>query len=182
MIGAVTHSDEYDILIIGGGLVGASLACALRVSGLRVGVIEASPLGSISQPSYDDRTIALAYGSRRIFAGMGVWDAVAEGGAYPIEEIHISDRGHFGATRLHAADAGLEALGYVAANRAIGAALLGAIQESGSIDWICPAEVVGLTVDGDASVVSYRRAGDEVSAHSRLVVIRMAGAPGWWSP
>ena len=50
---------DVDILIIGGGMVGASLACALHGSSLRIGVIEAVPLAASDQPSYDDRTIAL---------------------------------------------------------------------------------------------------------------------------
>src|SRR3989344_833960 len=119
----VFMKTDYDILIIGGGLVGASLACALRASELRIGVIEAVPLAASSQPSYDDRTLALAYGSKRIFESVGVWNEIAPD-ATPIERIHISDRGHFGITRLSAAEAGLPALGYDVANRALGAALL----------------------------------------------------------
>jgi len=64
LIGALmTTRADYDVLIIGGGLVGASLSCALRASGLRLGVIEAVPLAASSQPGYDERTLALAYGS-----------------------------------------------------------------------------------------------------------------------
>ncbi|UCH54427.1 MAG: FAD-dependent monooxygenase, partial [Pseudomonadota bacterium] len=103
-------NTDYDILIIGGGLVGASLGCALGQSGLRVAIIEAVPLSSAAQPSYDDRAVALAFGSRRIFEGLGIWEAVTRLAAYPIEHIHISDRGRFGFTRLHAAEAGLPAL------------------------------------------------------------------------
>ncbi|HSW52385.1 MAG TPA: FAD-dependent monooxygenase, partial [Sulfuricaulis sp.] len=79
--------DNFDILIIGGGLVGASLACALRVTPLRIGVIEAVPLAASAQPSYDDRTLALAWGSKKVFEGMGVWNEVAPE-ATPIERIH----------------------------------------------------------------------------------------------
>ena len=50
-------------------------------------------------PSYDDRAIALAYGTRRIFEAIGVWPSLA-GIAEPIHDIHVSDRGHFGFTRL----------------------------------------------------------------------------------
>ena len=61
---------DYDIVVVGGGLAGASLACALAGSGLRLAVIESHSWRSVAAPRYDDRTLALAYGSRRIFEGM----------------------------------------------------------------------------------------------------------------
>ena len=120
----MAHAPDYDILIIGGGMVGASLACALGGTGLRIAVIEAVPLTASVQPSYDERTIALAFGSRRIFEGIGVWGEVARLGATPIEKIHISDRGRFGFTHLSCAELGQEALGYVVEARVLGLALL----------------------------------------------------------
>ena len=68
---------DYDILIIGGGMVGASLACALGDVKLRIGVVEAVAFNHAQQPSYDERTTGLSYGSRRILEGMGLWEAVA---------------------------------------------------------------------------------------------------------
>ena len=68
---------DCDVLIIGGGLVGASLACALESSRHSVRIVEAFPLKSDLQPSYDDRTVALSWGSRCILEGMQVWDAMA---------------------------------------------------------------------------------------------------------
>ena len=62
---------QFDIVIVGGGLVGASLACALGNSALKVGVVESIPPGDPGQPSYDDRTIALAFSSRKIFETIG---------------------------------------------------------------------------------------------------------------
>lgn len=110
---------DFDVLIVGGGMVGASLACALARRPLRIGVVESFPFAAASQPSYDDRSLALAYGTRRIFEGMGVWRDIAAA-ATPIEQIHVSDRGHFGATRLRAAACGFDALGYVVESRALG--------------------------------------------------------------
>ena len=58
---------DFDILIVGGGMVGASLALALKNTSLNIAIIEAIAPNSAQQPSYDDRGIALAYGSQRIF-------------------------------------------------------------------------------------------------------------------
>jgi len=160
---------DYDILIIGGGLVGASLACALRQSGLRLGVIEAVPLAASSQPGYDDRTLALAYGSKRIFETLGVWEGIVSE-ATRIDRIHISDRGHFGVTRLTAAEAGLPALGYVVPSRALGAALLEALKDSREIDWLCPAEMRDIRVMPGHAAVTVHHDGQDKTLTARLVI------------
>jgi 2-octaprenyl-6-methoxyphenol hydroxylase len=118
---------DYDVIIVGGGMVGASLAIALSAADLRIAVLEAVPFRSDRQPSYDDRAIALAYGTRRIFQGMGLWDAL-QSAATPIHSIHISDRGHFGFTRLDCREEGVAALGYVAVSRVMGAVLAERLQ------------------------------------------------------
>ena len=160
---------DFDILIIGGGLVGASLACAMRESPLRVGVIEAVPLAASRQPSYDDRTLALAYGSRQIFDSIGCWQDIAPE-ATPIERIHISDRGHFGATRLTAAEAGLPALGYVVPNRALGVALMKSLQPSKNIEWLCLAEMQDIRLDPESASVTIRHNDVTRTLTARLVV------------
>jgi len=165
----MTTRADYDVLIIGGGLVGASLACALRASGLRLGVIEAVPLAASSQPGYDDRTLALAYGSKRIFETLGVWEGIVPE-ATPIDRIHISDRGHFGITRLTAAEAGLPALGYVVPSRALGAALLDALKDAHQIDWLCPAEMRDIRVAPECATVTVHHDGKDKSLTAQLVI------------
>ena len=64
-------TNDYDLLIIGGGLVGASLACALAGQNLRIGLVEAAPLKVSEHPSYDDRTLALAPGYPAYFPNPG---------------------------------------------------------------------------------------------------------------
>ena len=169
------NSTDYDIVIVGGGMVGASLACALGSSELRIAVVEAVALGDPGQPSYDDRTIALAYSSRRIFEGIGVWESIAQRSATPIEHIHISDRGHFGFTRLHASDMGIEALGYVAETRALGAALYEVMATYKNIELVCPASVGDVNVRSDHAELSIEREGETQKISARLAVAADGG-------
>lgn len=127
-----------DVAIVGGGMVGASLALALRASRLRVLLIESVPPDSTHQPSFDDRTTALGNGSRQIFASLGVWDAMAPDAA-AIRSIHVSDAGRFGVARLSAEDQGVPAFGYVVPNRVIGRALWQAVRAAGNVTLAVPA-------------------------------------------
>lgn len=142
-MGAGETRDHYDVLIVGGGMVGASLAVALAPLPLSIAVIEAWPHRSDSQPSYDDRSTAVAAGSRRIFEAMGCWDAIAAD-ATAIDHIHVSDRGRFGFTRLDSDEYGVEALGYVVENRRLGEVLWRSLSEAGNIDLIVPGTVVAV--------------------------------------
>jgi 2-octaprenyl-6-methoxyphenol hydroxylase len=141
--------SEYDVAIVGGGLVGASLAVALSDSKLRVALIEVAPPPA-SEPSWDERCIALNDASFRIFSALGVWPAMA-GDAAPITATHISERGRFGVARFSADEAGLEALGYNLPLRAIGAALWQRLQAAANVRIICPARVESVAVE-DAGV------------------------------
>lgn len=133
----------FDLIIIGGGLAGASLACALRGQGLKIAVVEAYEINTDEQPCYDERTVALSYGSRVIFDSMGVWDRLSDC-AEPIDTIHISDRGHFGVTRLTKEQEGVEALGYVLENLCIGQQLYKLMREQDDISLFCPAQLLEL--------------------------------------
>ena len=73
---ATAETLQVDVAIVGGGLVGASLALALAQVDLKVALIEAHPWNSQAQQSFDDRTTALSNGSRRIFEGLDVWPLV----------------------------------------------------------------------------------------------------------
>ena len=163
-------NPDYDILIVGGGMVGASLALALRHSGLRLGIIEAVPYGAAAQPSYDDRSVALAYGSRRIYTGMGVWQRIEQGGVTPIRRIHVSDRGHFGSARLDSDTMGVEAMGYVIENRVLGAALMQLLAASENINLISPAEMNDVEFTAHAAQVSVMQSGVSRSFSARLLV------------
>ncbi len=131
------------LAIIGGGLVGASLALALqdgaRERGWRIHLIEPFEPGHDYQPSYDARSTALSYGTRLIYQRLGLWERIAER-AEPILRIHVSERGSFGAARLDCTREGVEALGYVVENAWIGHCLWQALDDQVVVRH-CPAEV-----------------------------------------
>jgi 2-octaprenyl-6-methoxyphenol hydroxylase len=112
----------HDVVIVGAGPVGATLALALRDSDLDVVVLDARAKG---QSLRGDRSLALSHGARLILERQGVWQELATvpGAVTPITDIDVSQSGGFGMTRLSAADVGLPALGYVASYRALQAAL-----------------------------------------------------------
>ena len=167
-------NSEYDILIAGGGLVGASLARSLAGSGLSVAVVEAVSRDAPGQPSYDDRVIALAWGGRLILEAMGRWSAI-ELEAEPIRRIHISDRGHFGFARLDHRDQGVPALGYVVSARAIGRGLLEGIDDQERLDWICPARIADLRVEPERVLATLEVDGGKRKVGARLLVAADGG-------
>lgn len=108
----------YDIIIIGGGMVGASLACALRDAPLRIAIVDAMP----PNVTEDHRLIALTDKSHGLLQQIGIWPLLVAHAA-PIQQVHVSRRGQFGTTRLTAEEAGLSALGYVVPAKNIASAL-----------------------------------------------------------
>ncbi len=180
-----TNESVYDLAIVGGGMVGASLALALARTSKRVVLIEPVLPGVGAQPSFDDRTSALANGTRRILETIGAWAAIGSS-ACAIQQIQVSDAGHFGAARLSAAEQGLPALGYTVANRVIGTALWQALRAQVQVELRAPVRVTAVNDDGDylrldlqgsaagASVVQPLRARLVVAADGAQSLVRQA--------
>ncbi len=140
---------DYDLIIVGGGMVGATLAIALKNIPLRIGLVEAFEPKTKQPPSYDDRGIALAYGSQRIFETMGLWPQLTPF-CTPIEHIHVSDRGQFGVTRLHAEQENVPALGHVITAKQLGSVLYKELALQDNLDMHCPASVTALQHEEDS--------------------------------
>lgn len=162
-------TQAFDIAIVGGGMVGASLAVALAPLGLKVALVEAIAHDSASQPSFDERTTALSNGSRRILETLGLWPDV-QPMATPIRKIHVSDQGRFGFARIDAAEQGLTAMGYVVPNRSLGAALWSRLQARANVHICCPAEVSRILVDERTVALEIAQGGTTATIDCKLVV------------
>lgn len=158
---------EVDLAIVGGGLVGASLALALGTTDLRVALIEGVAPDAAAQPSFDDRTTALGNGTRRVFESLGVWSAMAAEAA-PIRQIHVSDAGRAGFARLDAREHDIDAFGYVITNRSMGRVLNAALAEHVSLERRMPARCTAVAFDDDG-VVLHTEPGER-PLRARLVV------------
>ncbi len=164
---------DYDVLIVGGGLAGGSLALALRGLGLRIAVIESVSEAQRKASGAGERALALAWGSVQILEQIGVWRG-AEKKATPIRHIHVSDRGHFGKLRMSAEREGVPALGYVATARTLEDEIAAALDGS-PVAMLCPASVVGLKAGGEAVHVSVRQGGESLNLSARLLVAADGG-------
>jgi 2-octaprenyl-6-methoxyphenol hydroxylase len=139
---------DCDVLVAGGGPVGATLALALRDSGRTVVLVEPQ-----AKPSGPLRPVALSHGSRLVLERVGAFDRIA---ATPIEAIHVSQAGGFGRTLIDREDHDLPALGYVTDVSQVATVLLAAAERervTGRVAaWRAEGERVNITVDcGDAS-------------------------------
>ena len=160
----------YDIVIGGGGMVGASLAIALAPLGLKVAVVEAIARTEAQQPSFDDRSTALSRSTQRMFEAMGLWDRVISAST-PIRRIHVSDRGRFGFSHIDAKEQDVEALGYVIINRVLGEVLQSVLGDQQQVDVLCPASVEQVRVDPERAVVTVLDERDQKrELHCQLVV------------
>lgn len=165
-------NDAADIVIIGGGPVGAALALALSGSKLAVTLLEARPAGDRAS---DPRPLALSYGSRLILERLGVWAALAPVTA--INRIHISQQAGFGRVALTADEARLPALGYVADYTQLHSTLHEVLQENVSaLRYVTGATVSAIHDAPSSSAVEFTAGGVQQSVTTSLVVAADGGA------
>lgn len=125
------NGHEFDVLIVGAGMVGASTAIGLTQIGLKVLLIDSFAFKDavpVYTPSYDARSTALSWGTRDILTDLSVWSEV-EKNACPIAEVHVSEKGRFGTSRIKAQDYHQQALGYVVPNQWLGRSLLSKVND-----------------------------------------------------
>jgi 2-octaprenyl-6-methoxyphenol hydroxylase len=159
---------DYDLLIVGGGLAGNCLALALKNTSLRIAIIEANTREQLHDSPAGDRALALASGTVMMLEKLNSWQGISHA-ATPIKHIHISDRGHFGKTRLSAQKEHVDALGYVISARDLETYVADQVLKAG-LELISPARVTGL-MSGDKEIcVSLKQGNDALNLSARLLV------------
>ncbi|MBS0226577.1 MAG: 2-octaprenyl-6-methoxyphenyl hydroxylase [Proteobacteria bacterium] len=166
---------RHDIVIIGGGLVGASLAIALDGLGLDVAMVEAAPAGALPAV-FDQRNLSFAEATCNALANLGVW-RLLRAPSGPIRRIHISRRGDFGRVELDARDYDREAFGQVVVASDFGEALESRLDELRHLTRYRPARFMESAVDGDTRVL---RIADDEGEHA-LATSLLVGADGMQS-
>ena len=158
-------SFDYDAAIVGGGIVGATLACALKDSGLSVVLIEAQPQSAqVKAQAYN-----LSLLSGRIFQGIGVWEKILPQ-ITTYQQIRLSDADHGGIVQFHPSDLGTDALGYIAEHRILLTALYECLAESGNLSLLCPVEVVEVDYQASGVEINLKEKSETRTIRTRLVV------------
>jgi len=143
---------EADIAVVGGGLGGMPLAIACARAGIRTVVIDRERPPDMLEEPFDGRTTAIAFGSRRVLEGIGVWPHV--GHAEPILDIRVTDAGSSLFLHYDHRAVGDEPLGWIVENRDLRRALLAAAAEPADLLHLAPATVAGFERDGERVVAS----------------------------
>ncbi|MDB6164546.1 MAG: 2-octaprenyl-6-methoxyphenyl hydroxylase [Xanthomonadaceae bacterium] len=151
-------STRHDVAIVGGGLVGTSLALALDRIGMDVALIEATPAGALPAV-FDERNLSFAEATVNALTALGVMQKLRTPAA-PIRRIHVSRQGDFGRVQLDAGDYGREAFGQVVMARAFGEALEARLDEAPRVVRYRPARFLGVD-DGGGVARGIRIAGEE---------------------
>lgn len=174
------NQKKFDIAIIGGGMVGASLALLLaeQKPNWQIALLEAQPFADADQiqfqPSFDARSTAIAQGSVEILRELGVWESLAKH-ATAISQVHVSDAGHFMGGLIDANTYDLDAVGYVIPNAWIGRVLLAQLRTKTNIHLSAPVRVEKL-ISQQVGAQLIVKAGDDVfELNTKLAVVADGG-------
>ncbi|MBU6417636.1 MAG: FAD-dependent monooxygenase [Xanthomonadaceae bacterium] len=164
-------TQRTDILIVGGGLVGASLALALDAAGRSATLLEAAPARTNQAAGGDDndRNLVLARASVNALKALQVWPHL-DAAAGTIRRVEVSRAGEFGKLRMTAADAGVDALGRVVPGSVLGTALQRQLAACRRIERLAPAKLLALAPMESSWHARVAMAGEERNIEARLVV------------
>jgi len=157
----------YDIVIIGGGMVGASLACALGNSSLKVALLDRAPASPSMDKEYDLRVSAITLASRALFENLGAWEGMARRRVAPVREMQVWSSEGSGSIHFNAAEIGEPALSWIIENSVIQTALIERLHQFTNVHYLCPVEIADITLADNGAVVLLK---DGRSLHAKLLV------------
>ena len=166
------QQTKFDLIVVGGGMVGAALACGLTGRGLSIAVLESrEPPRAWPAGEVDLRVSALNHASRRILERVGAWDRIRELGASPYREMRVWDAVGHGSIHFDSAEVGAPDLGHIVENRVTQLALWERLEAAEDVALICPARLRDLSLTADAAVL-------ELDDGGRLEARLLVGADG----
>ena len=176
----MAHQKKFDIAIIGGGMVGASLALlfARQMPEWQIVLLESQPLSEENetqyQSSFDSRSTAISHGSVEILRELGVWEKLSQH-ATAIQQVHISDAGHFMGGLIDAAAYGLDAVGFVIPNAWLGRVLWNQVREQNNIACLAPVKVQSVIPQQNGALLKIDAVNESIELHCKLAVIADGG-------
>lgn len=160
---------NYDIIIVGAGLVGTSVILGLQKAGFRIAILE-HHLPDVMTPNVKDtRPISLAYGSKEVLDRWGVWSPL-EKSACPIETVHVSEQGRFGRVKFSAKDYDLPALGFVVPFALLQRTLYQKAAAQDQVDFISIEKIKAIQCEEAGASVSYQSADGEKTLYADLLI------------
>ncbi len=139
--------NKYDVIVVGGGMVGASLACALGDAGLKLALVEGrEPVVDWPTDEFDLRVSAITRASEQFLRELGVWQAIVDTRVSPYSDMHVWDAGGAGSIHFDCAEVGEPNLGHIIENRVITRALWQRLSALPNVVRFCPALPQRLTL------------------------------------
>ncbi|MDG2090528.1 MAG: 2-octaprenyl-6-methoxyphenyl hydroxylase [Gammaproteobacteria bacterium] len=182
-----TQHEKYDVVIIGGGMVGLSLACALQLflqkksfnKTVKIILLESHQIKTdkVLQPGFDSRSTVLSFGTVSYLKKLGLWDEI-KSKAEAIKNIHVSDQNHFGSAQIKAQETGVESLGKVIENQDLGMALNKAVLEQKQIEVKSQVQVNLISHQAEIALLECQNSKETFKVEASLVVLADGGRSG----
>jgi 2-octaprenylphenol hydroxylase len=167
---------DFDIVIVGAGLVGAAFARAMKDSNLRMALIESSPPQVLpDDDSWDSRIYAISPGSKALLSDLGIWRQLDQSRIQPVHEMRIWGDDNQSRLDFNAYDAGMAELAMIAESRLLQIALWRSLEGQENIRLFCPAECTSVIWEPERVVLQLK---DGMSLRTRLLV-GADGARSW---
>ena len=168
--------QHYDNIIVGAGMVGATLACALADSALKIAVLEAHEMNfNWSEGTHDIRVSAITHASQHIFENIGAWESMQLDGVAPYTQMHVWDASGQGEIHFNSIDVGQVNLGHIIENRVIQKAVINRVREFEHVDLLVPLKLTELQFEDEGVLLT----ADSGQQFKTKLLVGADGANSW---